>query len=74
MMLVGRIIVLLILYVGIVCHSWKYVLAVIRAFFNCTSEVVTCVLIIYMPLSDFIGPRCYYLVKFSFLFFGVSIR
>ena len=34
MMLVGRIIVMLILYVGIVCHSLKYILAVIRAFFT----------------------------------------
>ena len=48
-MLVEQSKVLVILYGGIIYHSWRCLLAGIRAIFNCALEVVPGVLLIYGP-------------------------
>ena len=48
-MLVGQRKVLVILYGGIVCNLWRWILAGIREVFNCALGVVPGVFLIYVP-------------------------
>ena len=76
-MLVGQSKVLAILYGDIVCHSWRWLLAVIRAVFLLCFVSSTRRLAFYVPWSpwsNFIVPRRCYLMQLSFQFFVEFIQ